>query len=164
MIERELYSPNAFLQILNKNGIDCSFEKCALYKDYATYHFSLNNDKPLNEFQLYSVTFSVIVESESSCYFVGKSGKKLIFLVTFTNDLGKYGLKKTPETLGKIPKEVLTFEFVKMPLKHIVLYKFDTKKLLTGEFENTKVKEYTESASNAEERVLLDEIWNNLNS
>ena len=164
MIEREVYSPKEFLQILQKNGVDCTFERCGLYKDYATYHFSLQNDKQLSEFQIYSVTFSVIVESESSCYFVGKKGKQLIFLLTFTNDLAKYGLKKTPETLGKIPKENLAFEFVKMPLKHIVWYKFDTKKLLTGEFETAKLKEFTDSATNAEERVLLDEIWNNLNS
>ena len=164
MIERELYSPTAFLNILHKNGIECSFERCALYKDYATYHFALKEDKPINEFQVYSVTFGVIVESESSCYFVGKKDKQLIFLVTFTNDLAKYGLKKTPETLGKIPKETLAFDFVKMPLKHIVWYKFDTKKLLTGEFVTSKLKEFTDSATNAEERVLLDEIWNNLNS
>ena len=160
MIQKEIYSPKAFLQILNKNNIECDFEKCVLYKDYATYHFNLKDEKLISEFQVYSVTFSVVIESESSCYFIGKKGKKVIFLTTFTNDLKKYGLKKTPETLGKIPKEVYNFDFVKMPLDKLVWYKFDTKKLLSGDI--SLLKEYAEDASTAEERVILDEIWNKI--
>lgn len=162
MIQKEIYSPNAFLQILNKNNINCKFEKCNLYKDYVTYHFNLEDENLLTEFQIYSVTFSVIIESESSCYFIGKKGKKLIFLMTFTNDLSKYGLKKTPEKLGKIPKESYFFDFVKMPLDKIIWYKFDTKKMLSGNLSN--LQEYDESATNAEERVLLDGFWNKISN
>lgn len=164
MIEKEIYSPKSFLNILKKTGIDCKFERCVLYKDYVTYHFEMQNEKPLNEFQLYSVTLSVLIESESTCYFIGKKGNRLVFLVNFTNDLAKYGYHKTPETLGKIPKETLSFDFVKMPLKIFVWYKFEQQKLVSGEAERTKLKEFTDSASSAEERVLLDEVWKNINS
>jgi len=155
MITKEIYSPNSFLKLLNKNSIDCSFDKCVLFKDYITYVFELKNDEKLTEFQLYSTTFSVIVESESSCYFIGKKDKKLVFLMTFTNDLKKFGLSKTPETLGKIPKEQMDFDFVKMPLNQMIWYKFDTKGLSSMK----EVKEYGEDIQSAEEKILLDEFW-----
>ncbi len=160
MIEKEIYSPKSFLNILNKNNIDCTFEKCNLFKDYVTYNFRLNSEQKLTEFQLYSVTFSVIIESENSCYFIGRKGNKLVFLLTFTNDLKKYGLSKTPETQGKIPKEKMTFDFVKMPLDKIVWYKFDTKELTNFH----ELKEYGSGAQNAEERVLLDDVWDKVSN
>jgi len=160
MIQKEIYSPKAFLEILKKNKMECNFDKCNLYKDYATYLFTLKEEKTLTEFQVYSVTFSVIIESESSCYFIGKKGKNLIFLLTFTNDLNKYGLKKTPESLGKIPKENYAFDVVKKPLENLVWYKFDTKKMLSGD--NSRLQEFDESATNAEERVLLDDFWSKI--
>ena len=160
MIEKEIYSPNSFLQILNKNNISCRFEKCNLFKDYVTYNFRLNGQQKLSEFQVYSVTFSVIVESESSCYFIGKNGDKLVFLMTFTNDLKKFGLSKTPETLGKIPKEKVQFDFVKAPLDKMIWYKFNTKELGNSE----ELKEYGQGATNAEERVLLDDFWNKISN
>lgn len=159
MITKELYSSKSFEKILEKNNINTKFKKCDLFKDYATYHFELLNDKNLTEFQVYSVTFSVIVESESSCFFIGKNGKNLAFLLTFTNDLNKYGLKKTKETLGVIPKENMTFDFIKKPLENIVWYKFSPKEFLDEKGEQKIVKEFTANAKNAEERVILDKIW-----
>ena len=155
MIERELYSPKAFLNILSHNGIDCEFEKCTLFKDYVTYQFEMKQDAPLTEFQLYSVTFSVIIESENSCYFIGKNGKKLVFLLTFTNDLKKFGLKKTPDKQGVVPKETLSFDYVKSPLAHMVWYKFETKELALAR----PLKQWTEGVTNAEDRVILDQFW-----
>ncbi len=158
MITKEIYSPDSFLKLLTKNNINCSFEKCVLFKDYITYVFELDHDKKLTEFQLYSTTFSVIVESESSCYFIGKKNKKLVFLMTFTNDLKKFGLSKTPETLGKIPKIEMNFDFVKMPLERMIWYKFDTKNLSAMK----EIKEYGEDIQSAEEKILLDEFWDKI--
>ena len=118
----------------------------------------MENETVINEFQIYSVTFSVIIESESSCFFVGKKGKELLFLLTFTNDLKKYGLQKTPETLGKIPKEKYSFDFVKKPLERMVWYKIDTKTLN----ELKPVNEFGTDAKNAEDRYLLDAFWKDL--
>lgn len=155
MIEKEIYSPKAFLNILEHNKIPCGFVGCTLFKDYITYEFEMNEEKKVTEFQLYSVTFSVIIESENSCFFLGKNGKKLVFLLTFSNDLAKYGLKKTAEKQGKIPKETLAFDFVKMPLSNMVWYKFDTKELSHGH----EVKEFFDGVKSAEERIVLDKIW-----
>ena len=158
MIEKELYSPNSFLRILEKNGIKTQFEGCNLYPDYVLYQFSLEEKQDLTEMQLYSVTFSVIVESEKGCYFIGKKDKQLVFLLTFTNDLKKFGLSKTKETSGVIPTENITFDYIKKPLERIVWYKFDTKKLTQME----KIKEFGLTATTAEERVLLDEFWKDI--
>ena len=155
MITKEIYSPDAFLKILTKNGMECSFEKCVLFKDYITYVFDLKSKEKLTEFQLYSATFSVIVESESSCYFIGKKDRKLIFLMTFTNDLKKFGLSKTPETLGKVPRIEMNFDFVKRPLERMIWYKFDTKELASMK----ETKEYGQDIQTAEEKLLLDDFW-----
>ena len=155
MIEREIYSTNAFLKILNKNEIHCELKSCNLFKDYIIYNFEMKEDKKINEFQIYSVIFSITIESENSCFFIGKKGKHLAFMLTFTNDLKKYGLQKTPETLGKIPKEKHAFDFVKKPLERMVWYKLDMKNI----GEQKVVNEFGADAQNAEERYLLDACW-----
>lgn len=155
MIQKEIYSTKSFLNILERNGLSCDFKQATLFPDYIFYQFELKENKRISEFQIYSVTFSVIIESESSCYFIGKKGKILVFMMTFTNDLKKFGLSKTPEKLGKIPKEEMSFDFVKKPLERIVWYKFDTKKITEGNM----ISEFAEDAKTAEEKVLLEDFW-----
>jgi len=157
MIKKEIYSTKSFVNILLKNKIDCEFQRCVLFPDYVVYAFKLNEDQKLSEFQLYSVTFSVLVESESSCYFIGKNKDVLLFLLTFTNDLKKFGLNKTKETSGLIPKEEYDFDYMKKPLENLIWYKFDTKKLAS----NVVIKDYLDNG-NEEEKEELKEIWNEI--
>ena len=157
MIEKEIYSSKSFLKILEKNKINCKFQKCILFPEYVVYSFKLAGNQKLTEFQIYSVALSVIVESEHSCYFIGKNGDELLFLLTLTNDLKKFGLKKTKKTSGIVPTENYEFDFMKKPLEKLVWYKFDTKKLA----DNIPLKDFLEDA-NEEQKPELEEIWNEI--
>lgn len=162
MIKKEIYSPKAFEKQLLESNINCKFNKATLFKDYVVYFFDLKCDK-INEFDIYSATFKVLVESESRCLFLGMRENKLAFLLGFTNDLKAFGLAKTKEKAGVVPKENYDFDSVKLPIKRMMYYKIDPKNFVDENGNKKIVKDITENIKSAEERYLIDEFWKNIN-
>ena len=87
----------------------------------------------------------------------------LAFLLGNTNDLKTFGLSKTKEKQGVIPKESYNFECVKQPIKRIMYYKLDSKNFIDTDGNKKEIKDITENIKSAEDKYLIDEFWKNIN-
>ena len=157
MISKEIYSPKAFEKQLNSSNINCTFVKATLFKDYFVYFFKLNGGQ-VCEFDIYSASFKVLVESESRCVFLGMKDNTLAFLLGNTNDLEAFGLTKTKEKQGVVPKENYEFDSVKLPIKRMMYYKIDAKNFTDQKGNRKIIKDIAENIKSAEDKYLIDEF------